>query len=206
MRPEYEQMELDTRKALDIAIYKVAEDAVATAREMVEASMASTGAEAEEYLRAAGLEGDALTEALANTSSAWETLEKDIMDHSGVLDEVAKANTDNLQGAIELFKSAVSEAQLTIVKEFAPYAKDAIKGVADAIPGITAAITPMITGFIGFALPKIQKFGEGVKTVFLWGPPSATMATTTRSGALNGFTSRSPWAAPPTPALVAANI
>ena len=38
MRPEYEQMELDTRKALDIAIYKVAEDAVATAREMVEAS------------------------------------------------------------------------------------------------------------------------------------------------------------------------
>lgn len=38
MRPEYEQMELDTRKSLDIAIYKVAEDAVATAREMVEAS------------------------------------------------------------------------------------------------------------------------------------------------------------------------
>ena len=38
MRPEYEQMELDTRKAMDIAIYKVAEDAVATAREMVEAS------------------------------------------------------------------------------------------------------------------------------------------------------------------------
>lgn len=38
MRPEYEQMELDARKALDIAIYKVAEDAVATAREMVEAS------------------------------------------------------------------------------------------------------------------------------------------------------------------------
>lgn len=145
---------------------KVAGTNYSTEMSYLLASMASTGAEAEEYLRAAGLEGDALTEALANTSSAWETLEKDIMDHSGVLDEVAKANTDNLQGAIELFKSAVSEAQLTIVKEFAPYAKDAIKGVADAIPGITAAITPMITGFIGFALPKIQKFGEGVKTVF----------------------------------------
>lgn len=145
---------------------KVAGTTYSTEMSYLLASMASTGAEAEEYLRAAGLEGDALTEALANTSSAWETLEKDIMDHSGVLDEVAKANTDNLQGAIELFKSAVSEAQLTIVKEFAPYAKDAIKGVADAIPGITAAITPMITGFIGFALPKIQKFGEGVKTVF----------------------------------------
>lgn len=147
-------------------IAKVAGTNYSTEMSYLLASMASTGAEAEEYLRAAGLEGDALTEALANTSSAWETLEKDIMDHSGVLDEVAKANTDNLQGAIELFKSAVSEAQLTIVKEFAPYAKDAIKGVADAIPGITAAITPMITGFIGFALPKIQKFGEGVKTVF----------------------------------------
>ena len=145
---------------------KVAGTNYSTEMSYLLASMASTGAEAEEYLRAAGLEGDALTEALANTSSAWETLEKDIMDHSGVLDEVAKANTDNLQGAIELFKSAVSEAQLAIVKEFAPYAKDAIKGVADAIPGITAAITPMITGFIGFALPKIQKFGEGVKTVF----------------------------------------
>lgn len=145
---------------------KVAGTNYSTEMSYLLASMASTGAEAEEYLRAAGLEGDALTEALANTSSAWETLEKDIMDHSGVLDEVAKANTDNLQGAIELFKSVVSEAQLTIVKEFAPYAKDAIKGVADAIPGITAAITPMITGFIGFALPKIQKFGEGVKTVF----------------------------------------
>lgn len=148
------------------AMAKIAETNYSTEMSYLLASMASTGAEAEEYLRAAGLEGDALTEALANTSSAWETLEKDIMDHSGVLDEVAKANTDNLQGAIELFKSAVSEAQLAIVKEFAPYAKDAIKGVADAIPGITAAITPMITGFIGFALPKIQKFGEGVKTVF----------------------------------------
>lgn len=145
---------------------KVAGTNYSTEMSYLLASMASTGAEAEEYLRAAGLEGDALTEALANTSSAWETLEKDIMNHSGVLDEVAKANTDNLQGAIERFKSAVSEAQLAIVKEFAPYAKDAIKGVADAIPGITAAITPMITGFIGFALPKIQKFGEGVKTVF----------------------------------------
>ena len=145
---------------------KVAGTNYSTEMSYLLASMASTGAEAEEYLRAAGLEGDALTEALANTSSAWETLEKDIMNHSGVLDEVAKANTDNLQGAIELFKSAVSEAQLAIVKEFAPYAKDAIKGVADAILGITAAITPMITGFIGFALPKIQKFGEGVKTVF----------------------------------------
>lgn len=145
---------------------KVAGTNYSTEMSYLLASMASTGAEAEEYLRAAGLEGDALTEALANTSSAWETLEKDIMNHSGVLDEVAKANTDNLQGAIESFKSAVSEAQLAIVKEFAPYAKDAIKGVADAIPGITAAITPMITGFIGFALPKIQKFGEGVKTVF----------------------------------------
>lgn len=148
------------------AMAKIAGTNYSTEMSYLLASMASTGAEAEEYLRAAGLEGDALTEALANTSSAWETLEKDIMDHSGVLDEVAKANTDNLQGAIELFKSAVSEAQLAIVKEFAPYAKDAIKGVADAIPGITAAITPMITGFIGFALPKIQKFGEGVKTVF----------------------------------------
>ena len=148
------------------AMAKIAGTNYSTEMSYLLASMASTGAEAEEYLRAAGLEGDALTEALANTSSAWETLEKDIMNHSGVLDEVAKANTDNLQGAIELFKSAVSEAQLAIVKEFAPYAKDAIKGVADAIPGITAAITPMITGFIGFALPKIQKFGEGVKTVF----------------------------------------
>lgn len=148
------------------AMAKIAGTNYSTEMSYLLASMASTGAEAEEYLRAAGLEGDALTEALANTSSAWETLEKDIMNHSGVLDEVAKANTDNLQGAIELFKSAVSEAQLAIVKEFAPYAKDAIKGVADAIPGITAAITPMITGFIGFALPKIQKFGEGAKTVF----------------------------------------
>lgn len=162
------QKKMSTMTAQDkmATLAKVAGTNYSTEMSYLLASMASTGAEAEEYLRAAGLEGDALTEALANTSSAWETLEKDIMNHSGVLDEVAKANTDNLQGAIELFKSTVSEAQLAIVEEFAPYAKDAIRGVADAIPGITAAITPMITGFIGFALPKIQKFGEGVKTVF----------------------------------------
>ena len=145
---------------------KIAGTNYATEMSYLLAATSKDAAAAEEFLRAAGLEGDELAEALANTSSAWSTLETDIMDHSGVLLEVAKANTDNLQGAIELFKSAVSEAQLAIVKEFAPYAKDAIKGVADAIPGITAAITPMITGFIGFALPKIQKFGEGVKTVF----------------------------------------
>ncbi len=148
------------------AMAKIAGTNYSTEMSYLLASMASTGAEAEEYLRAAGLEGDALTEALANTSNAWQTLEADIMNHEGVLDEVAKANTDNLQGAVEIFKSAVSEAQMALVEQFAPYAKDAIKGVADAIPSITAAVTPMITSFIDFALPKIQKFGDGVKSVF----------------------------------------
>ena len=75
MRPEYEQMELDTRKALDIAIYKVAEDAGATAREMVEASQVAPsmvrnrheayGIAAEQYARIAkavsSIKGDTAT-------------------------------------------------------------------------------------------------------------------------------------------------
>lgn len=112
---------------------KIAGTNYATEMSYLLAATSKDAAAAEEFLRAAGLEGDELAEALANTSSAWSTLETDIMDHSGVLLEVAKANTDNLAGATAIFQSAVAELQLQIGEQMAPYAKEGLEYLANNV-------------------------------------------------------------------------
>lgn len=124
---------------------KIAGTNYATEMSYLLAATSKDAAAAEEFLRAAGLEGDELAEALANTSSAWSALETDIMDHSGVLLEVAQANTDNLAGATAIFQSAVAELQLQIGEQLAPYAKEGLEYLANTvIPAVSQKISEII--------------------------------------------------------------
>lgn len=91
---------------------------------------------------------DAVAQGADGAASAWSALETDIMDHSGVLLEVAKANTDNLAGATALFQSAVSELQLQIGEQLAPYAQAGLEYLANNILPVAAQkiseLIPMI--------------------------------------------------------------
>lgn len=91
---------------------------------------------------------DAVAQGADGAASAWSALETDIMDHSGVLLEVAKANTDNLAGATALFQSAVSELQLQIGEQLAPYAQAGLEYLANNVLPVAAQkiseLIPMI--------------------------------------------------------------
>lgn len=91
---------------------------------------------------------DAVAEGADGAASAWSTLESDIMDHSGVLLEVARANTDNLAGATAIFQSAVSELQLQIGEQLAPYAKEGLEYLANNV-------LPAISEKLGEIIPKV---------------------------------------------------
>lgn len=134
---------------------KIAGTNYATEMSYLLAATSKDAAAAEEFLRAAGLEGDELAEALANTSSAWSTLETDIMDHSGVLLEVAKANTDNLAGATSIFQSALAELQLQIGEQLAPYAKEGLEYLANNV-------LPVVAEKAGEIIPMIIEGGKAL--------------------------------------------
>lgn len=91
---------------------------------------------------------DAVAQGADGAASAWSALETDIMDHSGVLLEVAKANTDNLAGATALFQSAVSELQLQIGEQLATYAQAGLEYLANNVLPVAAQkiseLIPMI--------------------------------------------------------------
>ena len=134
---------------------KIAGTNYATEMSYLLAATSKDAAAAEEFLRAAGLEGDELAEALANTSSAWSTLETDIMDHSGVLLEVAQANTDNLAGATAIFQSAVAELQLQIGEQLAPYAKEGLEYLANNV-------LPTVAEKAGEIIPMMIEGGKAL--------------------------------------------
>lgn len=134
---------------------KIAGTNYATEMSYLLAATSKDAAAAEEFLRAAGLEGDELAEALANTSSAWSTLETDIMDHSGVLLEVAQANTDNLAGATAIFQSAVAELQLQIGEQLAPYAKEGLEYLANNV-------LPTVAEKAGEIIPMVIEGGKAL--------------------------------------------
>ena len=98
---------------------------------------------------------DAVAEGADGAASAWSTLETDIMDHSGVLLEVAQANTDNLAGATAIFQSAVSELQLQIGEQLAPYAKEGLEYLANNV-------LPVVSEKAGEIIPMIIEGGKAL--------------------------------------------
>ena len=97
----------------------------------------------------------AVAEGADGAASAWSTLETDIMDHSGVLMEVAQANTDNLAGATAIFRSAVSELQLHLGEHLAPYAKEGLEYLANHV-------LPVVSEKAGEIIPMIIEGGKAL--------------------------------------------
>lgn len=98
---------------------------------------------------------DAVADGADGAGSAWASLEESMMDHSGVLEEVAQANTDNLAGAVEIFKSAVSELQLQLGEQLAPYAQEALEYLA-------SEVLPTVSEKLGEIIPRVIEAGKAL--------------------------------------------
>lgn len=90
----------------------------------------------------------------------WAALEKSLYGADGALMEMAGKITDTLPGAMSILNSAVDDLKIRLVQNFAPYAKDAILGVADTIPSITDSVVTMSQSFLSYAIPRVQAFAE----------------------------------------------
>lgn len=107
MRPEYEQMELDTRRQVDIAISKVTEDAIITAREMIETSH-DAPAQVRNRHEAYGI----AAEQYAKISKATNSIKGDT---AGLLATLADPNFNAIDATSSIVNSTV-DAAATLIK------------------------------------------------------------------------------------------
>ena len=107
MRPEYEQMELDTRRQVDIAISKVTEDAITEAREMIGASHVAP-AQVRNRHEAYGI----AAEQYAKISKATNNIKADT---AGLLATLADPNFQAIEATSSIVNSTV-EAAATLIK------------------------------------------------------------------------------------------
>ena len=107
-----------------------------------------------------------LTTTTADGVTEWNALADSLYNSKGAMAAMAATVTDTWEGAKAKLDSAIEDLQINLVDTFAPYAKDAINAVAEAIPNITAAVTPVVQGFMDYALPRIQSFVSGAIQCF----------------------------------------
>ena len=157
MRMTSKDVAIKAMKGLGVSVYNAAGEFRGLETILTDVSAAMSGMSADDKMAAlAKIAGtnystemsyllDAVAQGADGAASAWSALETDIMDHSGVLLEVAKANTDNLKGAAAIFQSAVAELQLQIGEQLAPYAQEALTYLAEnVLPAVSAKLGEII--------------------------------------------------------------
>lgn len=88
------------------------------------------------------LEG--VKEGADGAASTWTSLTEAFDNSDGALMNMANQMNDTLPAAMAIFNSAVDDAKIRLCQVFAPMAKDAIKGVADALPSITDKVVGVV--------------------------------------------------------------
>lgn len=176
MRMTSKDAAIQAMKSLGVSVYNASGEFRGLETILTDVSAAMSGMSADDKMAAlAKIAGtnyatemsyllDAVAQGADGAASAWSTLEADVMDHSGVLLEVAKANTDNLKGAAAIFKSAVSELQLQVGEQLAPYAQEGLTYLAENV-------LPAVSVKLGEILPKVI---QGAK--WTWENRSAVLA------------------------------
>ena len=110
------------------------------------------------------LEG--VAEGADGAASTWTQLTEAFDNSDGALDAMADTMTDTLPGAMAIFGSAVDDAKIRLCEVFEPLAKDAIKGVADAIPSITDRAVGVAQSFYNTVVPAAENFAKKAITAF----------------------------------------
>ena len=116
------------------------------------------------------LEG--VAEGADGAASTWTQLTEAFDNSDGALDAMADTMTDTLPGAMAIFGSAVDDAKIRLCEVFAPLAKDAIKGVADAIPSITDRAVGVAQSFYNTVVPAAENFAKKAIAAFNQAKPA----------------------------------
>jgi len=107
-----------------------------------------------------------LTTTTADGATEWNALADALYNSDGAMATMAATVTDTWEGAKARLDSAIDDLKINLVSTFAPYAKNAINGVAEYIPRITEGITTAAQAFIDNALPKIVAFKDRAVELF----------------------------------------
>ncbi len=114
MKPEYEQMELDTRNALTRAIVAVTNDTVYTVGEMIQKNyelMVANGSLAPGFVRNRHEAYGVAAEQLVKISDAVKTIKKDI---DGLLGTLADPNRPAVEATSDICNSAFNGAVVLV--------------------------------------------------------------------------------------------
>lgn len=109
------------------------------------------------------LEG--VKEGADGAASTWTSL-TEAFDNSDGLMNMANQMNDTLPAAMAIFNSAVDDAKIRLCQVFAPMAKDAIKGVADALPSITDKVVGVVQSLYDKAVPAAEDFAKKAQAAF----------------------------------------
>lgn len=110
------------------------------------------------------LEG--VKEGADGAASTWTSLTEAFDNSDGALMDMADKMNDTLPAAMAIFNSAVDDAKIRLCQVFAPMAKDAIKGVADALPSITDKVVGVVQSLYDKAVPAAEDFAKKAQTAF----------------------------------------
>lgn len=110
------------------------------------------------------LEG--VKEGADGAASTWTSLTEAFDNSDGALMNMANQMNDTLPAAMAIFNSAVDDAKIRLCQVFAPMAKDAIKGVADALPSITDKVVGVVQSLYDKAVPAAEDFAKKAQAAF----------------------------------------
>lgn len=114
MKPEYEQMELDTRPALTRAIVAVTNDTVKTVGEMIQQNyelMVANGSLAPGFVRNRHEAYGVAAEQMVKISDAVKVIKKDI---DGLLGTLAEPNKSAVEATSDIYNSALTGAVVLV--------------------------------------------------------------------------------------------
>ena len=123
------------------------------------------------------LEG--VKEGADGAASTWTSLTEAFDNSDGALMNMANQMNDTLPAAMAIFNSAVDDAKIRLCQVFAPMAKDAIKGVADALPSITDKVVGVVQSLYDKAVPAAEDFAKKAQVAFEKVKPAITFIATT---------------------------
>ena len=89
--------------------------------------------------------------------SEWSQLSDELHNADGSLMNMAEQITNTMSGAMAIFNSAVDDAKINLIKNFAPMAIIAIKAVANFIPKLTEGIEKFTRITVNILEPMFQR-------------------------------------------------
>lgn len=98
-------------------------------------------------------------------ASAWEELEKKVVNSEGALDRMNAQVTDTMPAAWERVKSAVNDAKIGIVDEFGNNATQMLDDIALKIPYITDGVTDFLSDHKKEIYDALESGGELLENI-----------------------------------------